>query len=173
MDKKIITRFVVVTEETIRQLLILTQALAREKYTGVLPEAALEAYIGTHFSPKQLMADINSFSNQWLVVYADQEAVGYACITTRGQRPEMCAGKKAVRLTGFGVLAAYRDTDCLSMLFAKCMAVVQSYEVVWVHEYAADPVLAYFEANGFERSTDITIAETLSLPMTGMVKRLK
>jgi len=43
----------------------------------------LKNYIAENFSEKNLLVEGNSMSNQWLVVYADDEPAGYARITSK------------------------------------------------------------------------------------------
>jgi hypothetical protein len=71
MATKIIAKFTVGTEQGMSVLLFLTAAIAREKFTGKIPDHELEDYINVNFNEETLTTELNSMSNQYLVVYAD------------------------------------------------------------------------------------------------------
>src|SRR4051812_38470118 len=98
METKIITKFTIGTEQGINTLLFLTTAIARGKFTGKVPEQELEDYINVNFNRDSLMIELNSMSNQYLIVYADDEAAGYARVTSKGVRPDLFENKTLARI---------------------------------------------------------------------------
>lgn len=84
----IITKFTLSTKPGIDVLLMLTKALAIEKYSSILEEKLLTRYIAQNFNKEALIAETNNMSNQWLVVYVDDQPAGYARITSKGKRPD-------------------------------------------------------------------------------------
>lgn len=149
MDKKIITKFRVANEEGVAELLHLTRTLAQEKFENLLSAEMLENYIAANFNEKMLVDEMNSLSNQWLVVYAGDEPAGYVRITAKGKRPEAIESKRAVRIADFGILKAYNAEAVWQSLFDKCMSVGRGYEAIWLNEYTENPVLEFFEQAGF------------------------
>ncbi|SEI50844.1 hypothetical protein SAMN05216327_102107 [Dyadobacter sp. SG02] len=103
----IITKFTIATDQGVEILLKLTRELTLEKYVSFLKRPVLDRYIAENFNRQTLIAEINSMSNQWLVVYADNVPAGYACITTRGLKPQQLDGKRAVRIADFGILSKF------------------------------------------------------------------
>ncbi|PUZ22599.1 N-acetyltransferase [Chitinophaga parva] len=151
----IITKFTLSSQPGLDVLHLLTQALAREKFAALLPRRTLDEYIARCFSKAALIAETNSMSNQWLVVYADDNPAGYARITSKGKRPQVLEGKQAVRIADFGILSSYTDLAVSNSLFEKCMAVCQPYEGIWINEYTANPLINFFESKGFIRQPDV------------------
>lgn len=170
MDKKIITKFTVVTEEGIDNLLFLTKVLAEEKLSAQLPTALLEQYISEHFNEKKLIEEVNSLSNQWLIVYIDDLPAGYARITANGIRPRPISDKRAVRIADFGVMEIYKDTAALESLLYKCMNVCKSYEAIWLNEYKDNPFLSFFEAQGFKKLEQDAVTDDLAIASVYLLK---
>lgn len=149
MDSKIITKFTIATEQGIGSLLYLTQTIAREKFETLLPKDQLENYLSENCSEKALMAEINSMSNQWLVVYMDDQPAGFARITSKGERPETLTQKRVIRIADFGVLKEATNPAIRQSLFDKCLSVCKSYEAVWINEFTQNPLISFFESQGF------------------------
>lgn len=170
MDKKIITKFRVANEEGIAEIYRLTRILAFEKFQGLLPPEILETYITENFNQKTLVDEMNSLSNQWLVVYSAEEAVGYARITSKGKRPEVLLSKRAVRIADFGILKAFPQEALWQALIDKCKAVTKGYEAVWLNEYAESPVLDYFQQVGFTKQQELTELDELPLPAIYLIR---
>ncbi|WP_440697848.1 GNAT family N-acetyltransferase [Chitinophaga sp. 22536] len=166
----ITTKFVVVNEANIQALLSLITGLAREKYGQLLSSAQLDDYL-SRFTPQQLTSDINNFSNQWLMVYADKEPAGYALITSAGKRPDVLTEKKVKRLAGFGVLQQYQHSNCAAVLMKKCLQAGQSYDALWMHEHAGNPLLPYFEENNFRQTGQQDELEALPLQGVYLIRR--
>jgi hypothetical protein len=170
MATQIITKFTIGTELGINNLLFLTAASAREKFAGKIPDQELEDYINSNFNKDALMVELNSMSNQYLIVYADDEPAGYARVTSKGARPEIFEGKTLARIADFSVLAKYNDPLISKSLFEKCLAISTKQQVVWISEYESNPYLAFFESYGFKRNADITAPQQLSLAPVYLVK---
>jgi hypothetical protein len=143
------TKFTVATDEGTRVLDVLTKELATEKFTNLLDKEALAIYISDKFNLKVLVDELNSMSNQWLVVYVDDIAAGYARITTQGKKIAVLEGKRVVRIADFGVLEQYRNDEVVNSLLNKCIQVCRSYEGIWINEYTESPLISSFEAKGF------------------------
>ncbi|SFP00943.1 Acetyltransferase (GNAT) domain-containing protein [Chitinophaga sp. YR627] len=148
----IITKFTLSTGVDV--LLMLTKELAIEKYSSMLEEKLLASYIAQHFNKEALIAETNNMSNQWLVVYVDDQPAGYARITSKGKRPRALDGKRAIRIADFGVLRKYQEAAVKDSLIAKCFAACRSYEGIWINEHSNNPLLGFFESKGFSRQEE-------------------
>ena len=109
-------------------------------------------------------------SNQYLVVYADDEPAGYARVTSKGTRPEYFGNKTLVRIADFGVLAKFDDLQINKSLFDKCISITNMQQVVWISEYENNTYLDFFESYGFKRNADITTPQELLLQPVYLVK---
>jgi len=150
MDQKVITKFKVATEDAISELLYLTRTIALEKYAHLVNDEVIEAYISDHYNDKQIIDEMNSFGNQWLVVYVDEKAAGYAFITTQGRRPGLLEGKKAVSIADFCILKEYLPGQAKQSLLDKCLAIAKGYESLWLTEQIDSPLISFFQAHGLQ-----------------------
>ena len=149
----IVTKFTIATDQGVETLLTLTRQLAFEKYSGIVDAQVLDRYIAENYHRKALIDELNSMSNQWLVVYVDNAPAGYARITTRGKKPHFLDGKRSVRIADFGILDAFPATAIGDSLLEKCLAVCRSHQDVqiWVNEHLESPWIKVFENSGFTR----------------------
>ncbi|MFT3822602.1 MAG: N-acetyltransferase [Chitinophagaceae bacterium] len=159
----IITKFTVASGHEMGVLLMLTRELAIEKFSSLLEQKILDRYITGNFSEQALIAEVNSMSNQWLVVYADDVPAGYARITSKGKRPQVLERKRAIRIADLGVLNKYPDPAIKNSLLEKCIAVCKAYENTWINEYTGNPLIDLFESKGFIRQEGTYESDELPL----------
>jgi len=170
MSHKIITKFRVATEDAIDELLHLTRTITIEKYAHLVSDEAIENYISTIYNPKHIIDEMNSFGNQWLVVYADEKAVGYAFVTTQGKRPEPLKDKKAVCIADFCILKSDLAGAAKQSLLDKCLSIGKGYEALWLTEQTESPMLSFFEDNGFTGGVEGNDLIDLDIQMVYMIK---
>jgi hypothetical protein len=170
MSDSIVTRFIVGTEQGINTMLSIGPATAKEKYAGSVPDDELVAFINSNYNNVVLHAEMNSMSNQFLVVYSDGEPAGYAKITSKGHRPEIFDKKTAVRIADFDVLKKFNDIHVRKNLFEKCLSVCNMQQIVWICEYEGNPDLEFFKSYGFRKNTGITGSGELGLSPICLVK---
>jgi hypothetical protein len=170
METKIITKFTIGTGQGINELLSLSVAIAREQFAGKIPNEELEDYINKNFNKDVLMIGLNSMSNQYLIVYADDEPAGYARVTSKGARPELFSNKTLIRIADFGVLAKYNNPLVSKSLFEKCLSISTMQQVIWISEYENSPYLIFFESYGFRKNTEISHTHELHLTPVYLVK---
>jgi hypothetical protein len=173
MNKKIHTKFAVASEGMIRDLTSLIQTITHEKFGHLLPKDQLDNYIAHHLTAKKLIADLNSLSNQWLITYIDDHPAGYACLTTKGQRPPALTDKKAMRIAGFGLDRDHTTPESLQALMGKCLAALQSSEIIWINLEAGSPLLPFFEQNGFVRQSTEAQLDELPIPSVYLIRERK
>ncbi len=159
----IITKFTVATEQGIEALLMLTKTLAVQKFAQLLKPVELEHYIIENFNAQTLISEINSMSNQWLVVYVDDQPMGYARITSKGQKPIAVGGKRAIRIADFGVCQHQAQQQIMTSLIDKCLAVCSTYEVIWINEPVGSSLIGLFEQKGFIRQPGMSRFDELPL----------
>lgn len=166
INMNIKAKFTVATEQSLDILVKLTRQLAIEKFSMLLDPQVMENYITQYFNAKALVVELNSMSNQWLVVYVDDQPVGYAQITSKGKRTSYLEEKRAIRIANFGILKQYNLPEVCDVLFQKCLSVCRSYEVIWIHEYIQSPWIELFENNGFSRKKETYQLD--ELPLTSL-----
>ena len=171
MNSTVITKFTIATQQGMDALLYLTQTIAREKFSNMIPQEQVENYLSRNFSEKALMAEVNSMSNQWLVVYSNDEPAGFARITSKGEKPKNIAQNRVIRIADFGILMAYTDPAIRQSLFDKCLSVCKSYEATWINEYAENPFISFFESRGFIKQSEESRLDELPLPSVCLIKQ--
>jgi len=172
MDTDITTKFTIATERGIGVLLNLTQTIVREKFSALLPMESIESYLSQTFNEKALMVEVNSMSNQWLVVYKNEKAVGFARITSKGERPKTIFQKRVIRIADFGIVKEYTDPAIRQSLFDKCLSVCKGYEVVWINEYLENPLISFFESEGFTKQEGNAKLDELPLQSVCLTRQL-
>lgn len=162
---QIITKFTIATDQGVETLLMLTKELAIQKYASLVSGPLLDQYILENFNKQTLITEVNSMSNQWLVVYADGVPAGYVRITTRGKKPQVLEGKRAVRIADFGILKKYAAPAIRDSLLEKCLAVCKSHEGVrvWINEHLESSLPQLFESKGFTREKEACQLDGLPL----------
>jgi hypothetical protein len=170
MEKTIETSFCIGTDQCKQTLSFISAATAREKYAGKVTPAQIKDYIQKKFSTGALHVDMNSLSNQFLVVYVDGEVAGYARLTSKGSRPEMLNGKSIIRIADFAVLKKFDDIQVKKNLFEKCLSACGVRQIVWMSEYDQNPDLDLFTSYGFVKNTAVTGLDELGLPLVYLIR---
>ncbi|MBO9730155.1 MAG: hypothetical protein J7623_16065 [Chitinophaga sp.] len=138
MHTQVITKFAVASDKMLDELLYLLRTWMSE-HPEVVPA-------GT-YTRKILVNTMNSFSSQWLIVYAGDEPAGFAFLTDGGERPAIFDHKRVVQLAAFGVLEAYAGGAAETSLLEKCMTIYKGRDAIWTLPAAANR--AFLESGGF------------------------
>ena len=171
LESKIQTKFTIATDDGVRIIKALSSNLATEKFSMLLDEAALAEYIQNNYSDRQLIDGMNALGNQWLVVYKDDEPAGYCRITDKGTKPAELAGKRTARIADFGILKKFRDDEAVrKSLLDKCINISRNIDAIWIHEYASNPDLSFFESNQFEKTNAEGQPFELPLPSVWLIR---
>lgn len=109
-------------------------------------------------------------SNQWLVVYKNDQPAGFARITSKGERPATLSQQRVIRIADFGILKEYADPEVRQSLFDKCLSVCKPYEATWINEYVQNHFIDFFKASGFVQQEDIANHYELPLPSAYLIK---
>lgn len=162
-EMEIITKFIIATEQGRSIVATLAKEIAAEKFASLVEPQQLEDYIEKKFNDKNLIAEMNSMSNQWLVVYVGDTPAGYAYITSNGRKPKNQKETRMMRIADFGILEQYNDKATRLSLLEKCIAISKSYNGLWIHEYKENPLIAFFESEGFVMHNEVYQYEELPL----------
>jgi len=165
--EKIDVKFVVAADKVLAELAHLGRAIAAEKYAGLLQTDLLEHYINNKFNERALTDSINNFSSQWLVAYAGDEAVGFACLSSKGKKPPAISAQRSIGITLYYMLQPY---DKHPALLEKCLGVAAPNAAVWVAEYVNSPLLTLFEQYGFNKAGAAEYDDELPVPFVYMIK---
>lgn len=146
-------KFIIASEEGMRQLKEVGSQYLHEKYSGILPVATIEAYNKKQFHTDRLIAYLNDFSNQGIMVYVDEIPVGYAFLREEKEKPAALENRKSSCIVDFVIIKEYRDSGVKNVLLQKCLQLCRSYEALWISESEnAVAMLQFFKRIGFEKS---------------------
>ena len=148
----IAVRFVVASDEVIAALAHLGREIALESHAGHVQPAVLEQFIAGRFSVKALTDSINNFSNQWLVAYAGEFPIGFACLSAKGQKPAALENKRSLGITTFYIRQQYQQQPAL---LEKCLDLGKHHEAMWLTAPADSPLLPFFERAGFRKGEGV------------------
>lgn len=167
---EITTKFIIATEQGRGIVAALAKEIAAEKFVSLVEPQQLKDYIEKKFNDKNLIAEMNSMSNQWLVVYVGDTPAGYAYITSNGRKPKNQEEARIMRIADFGILKKYNDTAIKLSLLEKCLAISKSYDGLWIHEYKENPLITFFESEGFVIQDGTYQHEELPLASVFLIK---
>jgi hypothetical protein len=167
---EIVTKFIIANKLGINTLHFLTAATARDQFAGSIPDLEVEEHITRRFNKDALIADLNNLSNQYLVVYADNEPAGYALMTTKGARPDLFLNRTMAKIADFSVLVKYNDPAISRSLLEKCLSVTKLQQVIWINVFEDHPYMSLFENYGFKTTNAITLPTDRLLPSVHLIK---
>ena len=133
MEEKVIkTKFIVASEEGIDLYRHLAIKCARQKYAGVAAAADLDSYVSTAFGRELVVTELNTFSNQLIVVYVGDEPAGYAFLKGSILAPEPLRDKRNICIAAFEITDEYLAGNSKIVLLEKCLNVCKSYDAIWM-----------------------------------------
>ncbi|WP_104381616.1 N-acetyltransferase [Sphingobacterium sp. HMA12] len=165
----IVTKFALATDESVDILLELIKELATEKFSSILDKASVQLYIEKYYDRKYFISEINSMSNQWLVVYVDDKAVGYAKVTSRGKVPQALKERRSIRIGDFSILRKFSQDEIRESLFQKCFSISKHVDGIWINEYLGNPMIEFFENKGFLREAGPWEFDEIALPSVCLI----
>lgn len=172
MENNIKTKFTVASEEGIELLQYLGEKSSQEKYEGLLNQEQLEDYLFEQYNRERIISDLNTFSNQLVIVYVDEQAAGFAYLTGTGDVPENLKEKRVLHLDRFAVLKDFEHVGAKELLIEKCMTICRPYDAVRMLEISKETeMISFYEKYGFANigTEDKTIG-TVSLPSVILIK---
>lgn len=169
MENKIKTKFTIASEEGIALLQMLGEKRGQEKYAGVFDTSQLENYLYDKFNTATIVSNLNTFSNQLIVVYVEDQPAGYAYFSGNGAVPEELKDKRVVHLVDFELLDQYKESGAREFLMEKCLNVCKSYEALKVS--AAPEMVAFYEQYGFQQGAREEISITgVTFPSVTLIR---
>lgn len=152
MGKMIKTKFTVASEEGIAVLQMLGEKRGQEKYGSIFNVSQLEDYLFDKFNTPRIVSNLNTFSNQLIVVYVEDQPAGYAYLSGNGNVPDELKDKRVIYLEDFELLDAFKDSGAREILMEKCLNVCRSYEALKITENAdAKEMISFYEQYGFRK----------------------
>lgn len=131
MTNSIKTKFTIASEEGLDLYQFLAVKRTKEKYADLVPDADVEHFIQVQFARERLLSDLNTFSNQLLIAYVNEEPAAYAFLKGNGKVPASLEGKRTICIDQFEVLNEFDTHEVGTVLLEKCIGICKSYEAIW------------------------------------------
>lgn len=172
MDNRIKTKFTVASEEGIADLQFLGETRGHEKYGALLNEEQMADYLFEKYNRDTIINNLNTFSNQLVIVYVDEKSVGYAFLTGRGSVPERLADQRVFYLQDFEVLNAFNEGEAKDRLMEKCITICKAYDAVTLTEKADEKEwIAFYEQYGFrQQESALSVIAGVSSPSILLIR---
>lgn len=146
----ITSKFIIGSEEGIRQLFFLKNAQIRGMYENVASADELDHYLSEQLNHREAINDLNDLSTQLIVLFVGDEPAGYTILKNSFQRPEVLEGKKALHYSTFYILPEHDHPETRQSLWKKCLSAARTYEeAYWTETLQSDPLIPFFEECGF------------------------
>ncbi|WP_342331020.1 GNAT family N-acetyltransferase [Pedobacter sp. FW305-3-2-15-E-R2A2] len=172
MDNRIKTKFTVASEEGIAVLQYLGETRGYEKYGALLNEEQLADYLFDQYNRDTIISNLNTFSNQLIVVYKEEKPAGFAYLTGKGAVPEPFSGRRVFHLGAFEILNAFKESEVMDALMEKCMIIGKSYDALKLMEKADETdMIAFYEKYGFhQRASEPSVIAGVSFPSLVLIR---
>jgi len=146
---QIISKFTIGSEEGLSYLFSLRRKHITQEYEGLVEAQQLQRYLLNQVDPKQAILELNDLSTQMLTVFVDEIPAGYALIK-QTEEPAILKDRKVIQFERFYIDPAYDTAEVRESLWKKCKSITASYEAIWMEVHSNNPLLSYFEAEGFQ-----------------------
>lgn len=172
MENRIKTKFTVASEEGIAVLQYLGETRGYEKYGTILNEEQLADYLFDHYNRDTIISNLNTFSNQLIVVYKEEKPAGFAYLTGKGAVSEPFSARRVFHIGAFEILNAFRESEVMEALMEKCMVICKSYDAIQLIEQEAETeMIAFYEKHGFhQRTSQLSVVAGVSVPSLILIR---
>nr|WP_314495729.1 hypothetical protein [uncultured Chryseobacterium sp.] len=159
---EIISKFVIGSDQGIDELFELKKAYIRHSYSRAVSSELIENYIRENFDRRKMINILNDFSNQVIMVYADQQPAGY-CFFKSGSSYREDTEQKMTEITELIILSEYDLPEIKKSLWNKVKTAIQFTENIWINLYDLDKQIPFLEENKF-LLVKKAVSEPFSLP---------
>jgi len=172
MDNRIKTKFTVASEEGIAVLQYLGEIRGHEKYGALLNKEQLADYLFDQYNRDAIISNLNTFSNQLIVVYEEEQPAGFAYLTGKGAVSESFSDRRVFHIGAFEILNAFKESGVREALMDKCMMICKSYDALQLMERADETdMIAFYEQYGFHQSaSQLSVIAGVSFPSLVMIR---
>lgn len=143
----IISKFTVGSENGVDLFLALKEKYIKELFDGSVDPVKYNAYLEKELDRRTAINDLNNLSTQLIIVFDDDQSLGYAVMKSTFNQPSVLEGKRAVCLSFF-ILSKYDIPEVRQSLWQKCLSVTKNH-AHWIELFPGSPLVPFFEDIGF------------------------
>lgn len=160
---QIISKFAVGSDKGIDDLFDIKKAVIRNTYKENIPQDTIENYIKEHLDHRKMINVLNDLSNQLIMVYVDEQAVGYSLLKSSSSYSGSPEGKKMTKITDFGILPEYDTPEVRSSLWQKSRSAINFTDAIWINLNQNNLYVEFFKELGFIFVKD-NVSEYFDIP---------
>jgi hypothetical protein len=160
---EIISKFTVGSDQGIDNLFAVMRPYIRNKYKELISSEKIEEYLNEHVEYKKMIHNLNDLSTQLIMVFADNEPVGYCLFKSGSSYPDSPEGKRMTEIIDFAILPEYNQPEVRQSLWNKSRSAITFTDSVWIKIDENDPIVSFFKDKGFTIK-ESTVLRAFSLP---------
>lgn len=169
---EIVSKFVIGSDQGVDELFDVKKAFIKNLYQEIVAPEIIENYIKEHFDHRKMINILNDFSNQLIMVYTDQQPVGYCFFQTGSFYPDADENQKMTAITEFSILQEYDLPEVRLSLWNKVKSAIQFADSIWINIMENNSQIQFFKDQKFVLVND-TVSEPFSLPSSIYELKLK
>ena len=160
---EVVSKFVVGSDQGVDEFFDVKKAFIRNSYQEIVASEIIENYIKEHFDHRKMINVLNDLSNQLIMVFADQQPVGYCFFQTGFSYPEASENQKMTAIKEFSILQEYDLPEVRLSLWNKVKSAIQFADSIWINIRENDSEIQFFKDQKFVFVKD-TVSEPFNLP---------
>ncbi|WP_129536493.1 hypothetical protein [Chryseobacterium sp. 3008163] len=146
---EIVSKFVIGSDQGMDEFFDVKKAFIRESYEDIITSEEIENYIAENFDQRKMINVLNDFSNQLIMVFADQKPVGYCFFQGGLSYPDAKENQKMTAITEFAILPENDLPDVKNILWKKVKSAIQFTDSIWINISDNDAQLDFFKDQQF------------------------
>jgi len=146
---EIVSKFVIGSDQGMDEFFDVKKAFIRKSYKKIITSEEIENYIAANFDQRKMINVLNDFSNQLIMVFADQKPVGYCFFQGGFSYPDAKEDQKMTAITEFAILPEYDLPEIKNALWKKVKSAIQFTHSIWVNINDNDAQLDFFKDQQF------------------------
>lgn len=160
---EIVSKFVVGSDQGVDEFFDVKKAFIRNSYQEIVASEIIENYIKEHFNHRKTINVLNDFSNQLIMVFGNQQPVGYCFFQTGSSYPEAVESQKMTAIKEFCILQEYDLPEVRLSLWNKVRSAIQFADSLWINIAKNDSKIQFFKNQKFVFVKD-TVLDPFNLP---------
>lgn len=146
---EIVSKFIIGSDQGMDEFFDVKKEFIRESYKEILTSEEIENYIAENFDQRKMINVLNDFSNQLIMVFADQKPVGYCFFQGGLSYPDAKENQKMTSITEFAILPEYDLPEVKNTLWQKVKSAIQFTDSIWMNINDNDAQFDFFKDQQF------------------------
>ncbi|MBT2622677.1 MULTISPECIES: hypothetical protein [Chryseobacterium] len=160
---EIISKFTVGSDQGIDNLFAVMRPYIRNAYHENISPEKIEEYLSEHVEYRKMINILNDLSTQLIMVFADNEPVGYCLFKSGSTYSGSSEGKRMTEIIDFAILPEYDQPEVRQSLWSKSRSAITFTDSIWISIAENSPIISFLKDHGFIFKENI-ILKAFSLP---------